>query len=180
MQATIRELMTNAGIKNISRAVQTLRHTKGVGLGLRGATEWEIQQALGYADVWDARKYKSEASNELRRQLGASFRGLRRVGDEAALDRKDRFGYLRTYGNNYIRYVPYFQLGVALHGAGDCAAALASFDQSETRGETADVPDLNAQLQGLRDDCKIRLAPPAIEPADTTPGSASTRSTRSA
>jgi len=87
---------------------------------------------------------------------------------EAALDRKDRFGYLRTYGNNYIRYVPYFQLGVALHGAGDCAAALASFDQSETRGETVDVPDLNARLEGLRNECEIRLAPPAIEPADTT------------
>ncbi len=85
---------------------------------------------------------------------------------EAALKRKDRFGYLRTYGNNYIRYVPYFQLGVALHGAGDCEAALASFDQSETRGETVDVPDLRARLQGLRGECEIRLAPPEVEPAD--------------
>ncbi len=86
---------------------------------------------------------------------------------EAALERKDRFGYLRTYGNNYIRYVPYFQLGIALHGAGDCEGALASFDESETRGETVDVPDLDARLQRLRDECDIRLAPPPVEPADT-------------
>lgn len=87
---------------------------------------------------------------------------------EAALERKDRSGYLRTYGNNYIRYVPYFQLGVALHGAGDCEAALANFDQSETRGETADVPDLDARMRRLREECEVRLAPPAVEPADTT------------
>ena len=87
MQATIRELMTTAGIKNISRAVQMLRHTTGVALGLRGANEWEIQQALGYTDVLDARRYKSEASDELRRRLGGGFSGLRRVRDEAARDR---------------------------------------------------------------------------------------------
>ncbi len=86
---------------------------------------------------------------------------------EAALARKNRSGYLRTYGNNYIRYVPYFQLGIALHGAGDCEGALASFDESETRGETVDVPDLDARLQRLRDECEIRLAPPPVEPADT-------------
>lgn len=87
---------------------------------------------------------------------------------EAALERKDRSGYLRTYGNNYIRYVPHFQLGVALHGAGDCQAALASFDQSETRGETVDVPDLDTRMRSLREECEIRLAPPPVEPADTT------------
>jgi len=87
---------------------------------------------------------------------------------EAALERKRRSGYLRTYGNNYIRYVPQFQLGVALHGAGDCEAALASFDRSETRGETADVPELDARLQRLRGECETRLAPAPVEPAVTT------------
>ena len=49
-----------------------------------------------------------------------------------ALERKHRSGYLRTYGNNYIRYVPHFQLGVALHGTGDCEAALLSFDDHDS------------------------------------------------
>ena len=84
---------------------------------------------------------------------------------EAALARKGRSGYLRTYGNNYIRYAPYFQLGVAQHGAGDCEGALASFDGSETRRETADVPELDLRLHELREECEVRLAPPVVDPA---------------
>ena len=81
---------------------------------------------------------------------------------EAALARKKRSGYLRTYGNNYIRYVPHFQLGVAWHGAGDCQAAVASFAQSEARSETADAPELAVRLERLRDECETRLAPPVV------------------
>lgn len=79
---------------------------------------------------------------------------------EAALNRKKRSGYLRTYGNNYIRYVPHYQLGVALHGAGNCEAALASFERSEGRDETTDVPEFATRLKRLREECEIRLAPP--------------------
>ena len=86
----------------------------------------------------------------------------------AALERKKRSGYLRTYGNNYIRYVPYFQLGVAHHGADDCEAALAAFSRSESRAETADVPEYRARLERLREDCELRLSPPAFEPPATT------------
>jgi len=81
---------------------------------------------------------------------------------EAALARKQRSGYLRTYGNNYIRYVPHFQLGVAWHGAGDCETALASFERSEAGRETAGLPELAMRLERLRDECKTRLAPPAV------------------
>ncbi|NIL99777.1 MAG: hypothetical protein GTO30_08665 [Acidobacteria bacterium] len=84
---------------------------------------------------------------------------------EAALERKKRSGYLRTYGNNYIRYVPHFQLGVALHGAGDCAAALASFEESVAREETAELPNLDTRLQRLSAECDERLAPPPVEVA---------------
>lgn len=79
---------------------------------------------------------------------------------ETALGRKKRSGYLRTYGNNYMRYVPHYQLGVALHGAGECEAALASFERSEDRGETTDVPEFATRLKRLREECEIRLAPP--------------------
>ena len=82
---------------------------------------------------------------------------------EHALQRKSRSGYLRTYGNNYIRYTPHFQLGVAQQQAGDCEAALASLEQSESRNETKGVPELQGRLQQLRDDCTTRLAPPPLE-----------------
>jgi tetratricopeptide (TPR) repeat protein len=79
---------------------------------------------------------------------------------EAALAKKKRTGYLRTYGNHYIRYVPQFYLGVAHHDAGDCETALAWFERSEAAGETEPVPELAARLSKLRGDCEAILAPP--------------------
>lgn len=87
----------------------------------------------------------------------------------AAMQRKKRSGYLRTYGNNYIRYVPHYQLGVALHGAGDCEGALASFRESATRKETNDAPALAGRLARLSAECETRLAPPPVEVAQADP-----------
>jgi tetratricopeptide (TPR) repeat protein len=78
----------------------------------------------------------------------------------AALARRSRSGYFRTYGNNYLRYVPQFWLGVAYHDLDDCERALASFDRSEAAAETADEPVLAARLRALRTACEFRLAPP--------------------
>jgi tetratricopeptide (TPR) repeat protein len=78
---------------------------------------------------------------------------------ERALARKGRSGYIRTYGNNYIRYVPWYYLGVAHHDAGDCEQSLAAFERSETAGETAPVPALATRLRALRSDCELSLAP---------------------
>lgn len=82
---------------------------------------------------------------------------------EAALSRKDRSGYVRTYGNNYIRYVPYFQLGIARHASGQWDAALEALRVSDERGETDDLPELATRVRALREDCRVRLAPPPAE-----------------
>lgn len=84
---------------------------------------------------------------------------------ETALAGKQRSGFLRTYGNNYIRYVPHFQLGRAYHGMGDCERALQSFERSTEAGETGPVPELDARLRAVRAECEQRLAPPpAVQP----------------
>ncbi|RMG43758.1 MAG: hypothetical protein D6718_11450 [Acidobacteria bacterium] len=70
-------------------------------------------------------------------------------------------GYYRTYGNNYLRYTPYFHLGAALHDSGDCAGALEAFRRSEESGELEDLPLLAARRRALREACTARLAPPA-------------------
>lgn len=88
---------------------------------------------------------------------------------ESALSRKKRSGYLRTYGNNYIRYAPYLHLGVAYHGAGDCTAALAAFDESDDHSETDDVPEFHSVSLQLREECRLRLAPPVVEPPVAEP-----------
>ncbi len=87
---------------------------------------------------------------------------------ETALERKKGTGYFRTYGNNYIRYVPRFYLGVAYHGAGDWERALASFDLSEEAGETAAVPSLDTRMRSLRAACESQLAPPPAQPVETS------------
>ncbi len=86
---------------------------------------------------------------------------------QRAMQRKKRSGYFRTYGNNYLRYVPHFHLGVAYHGMGDCERALASFTRSEDENETAPEPALAARLRSLRQACEERLAPAPPEPTLT-------------
>ena len=77
-----------------------------------------------------------------------------------ALAQRSRSGYFRTYGNNYLRYVPQYWLGVAYHDLDDCERALASFERSDAAAETADEPLLAARLRALRTACEFRLAPP--------------------
>lgn len=79
---------------------------------------------------------------------------------QAAVSRKQRSGYFRTYGNNYVRYVPHFYLGVAHHDAGDCERAMTSFERSDAAKETAEVPALASTLRSLRTACETRLEPP--------------------
>jgi len=83
---------------------------------------------------------------------------------ETALKRKKRSGYFRTYGNNYVRYLPHFYLGVAHHDAGNCRQSLADFERSEAAQETEPLPALAARLQSLRGACQALLAPPPVAP----------------
>jgi tetratricopeptide (TPR) repeat protein len=85
---------------------------------------------------------------------------------QRALSLKDRPGYFRTYGNNYIRYLPHFYLGVAHHDAGNCEMAIESFQVSESSGETDSLPALAGRMRSLRTACEAVLAPPAIAPQE--------------
>ena len=92
---------------------------------------------------------------------------------QAAVSRRQRTGYFRTYGNNYVRYVPHFYLGVAHHDAGDCEEALRSFERSDAAKETAAVPALESTLRSLRTACEARLQPPPESLPAPPPSSAS-------
>lgn len=54
-------------------------------------------------------------------------------------------------------YVPYFYLGVARYGEGDCERALEAFETSESEGVIRDLEEY-ATLQDLRGDCEERGA----------------------
>ena len=83
---------------------------------------------------------------------------------ESALERKSKSGYLRTYGNNYVRYAPRFYLGVAYHALGDCDQALQQFAESDARNETERDAELAELLKSLRSACEwVAQAPAPVE-----------------
>ncbi len=55
-------------------------------------------------------------------------------------------------------YLPYAYLGFALAGEGDCAGALAAWDESEHQGVIGTLPDELARLEASRKECAERLA----------------------
>jgi site-specific recombinase XerD len=77
MQAAIRQLMVAAGIKDIRRAVHSLRHTVGADLRKRGADIRDIQEVLRHADIGTTQIYTQMAREELRKKLPRRFTDYR-------------------------------------------------------------------------------------------------------
>ncbi len=73
MQAAIRQVMMDAGIKNIHRAVHSLRHTVGADLRKRGADIRDIQDVLRHADIGTTQIYTQMAREDLRKKLPRRF-----------------------------------------------------------------------------------------------------------
>jgi site-specific recombinase XerD len=77
MQAAIKQLMVAAGIKDIRRAVHSLRHTVGADLRKRGADIRDIQEVLRHADIGTTQIYTQMAREELRKKLPRRFTDYR-------------------------------------------------------------------------------------------------------
>jgi site-specific recombinase XerD len=78
MQAAVRQLMVAAGLKDIRRAVHSLRHTVGADLRKRGADIRDIQEVLRHADIGTTQIYTQMAREELRKKLPKRFIDHRR------------------------------------------------------------------------------------------------------
>ncbi len=79
MQAAVRGLMVAAGIKDIHRAVHSLRHTVGADLRRRGADIRDIQDVLRHADISTTQIYTQMARDELRKKLPRRFMDNRQL-----------------------------------------------------------------------------------------------------
>jgi site-specific recombinase XerD len=73
MQAAIHQIMVDAGITNIHRAVHSLRHTVGANLRKRGADIRDIQEVLRHADIGTTQIYIQMAREDLRKKLPRRF-----------------------------------------------------------------------------------------------------------
>lgn len=74
---------------------------------------------------------------------------------------------LRTYGVNFIQYVPHYYLGMAEMNLGDCSAALQALNNSASQAVVKRLSDLDSRQNSAIEQCddKLRLAqndpPPA-------------------
>jgi site-specific recombinase XerD len=73
MPAAIRQILVDAGITNIHRAVHSLRHTFGADLRKRGADIRDIQEVLRHADIGTTQIYTHMAREDLRKKLPRRF-----------------------------------------------------------------------------------------------------------
>lgn len=73
MQEAVRKLMIAARIKDVRRAVHSLRHTVGADLRKRGADIRDIQEVLRHADIGTTLVYTQMAREDLRRKLPRRF-----------------------------------------------------------------------------------------------------------
>lgn len=69
MQGVIRDLLMEAGIENITRAVHMLRHTLGADLRKRGADIRDIQQVLRHSDIHSTQIYTQMSTMDLKKKL---------------------------------------------------------------------------------------------------------------
>ena len=73
MQAAVRDLIVRAGIRDIRRAVHSLRNTVGVDLRKRGTDIRDIQDVLCHASIGTTQIYTQMAREELREKLPTRF-----------------------------------------------------------------------------------------------------------
>ncbi len=98
----------------------------------------------------------------------------RAIAEQPAPDPQAR---IRMYGQRFVPYVPYFYLGLAAFSRGDCATAVALFEDSRHAGALNGLREAERQAMMLRS-CRAKLGtavattPPATPPAATPPTAA--------
>lgn len=73
MQQVIQDILKEAGIENIHRAVHMLRHTAGADLRKRGADIRDIQQFLRHSSIQSTQIYTQMAASDLGQKLPRRF-----------------------------------------------------------------------------------------------------------
>ncbi|MEM9302126.1 MAG: hypothetical protein AAGE01_08455 [Pseudomonadota bacterium] len=83
--------------------------------------------------------------------------GTARESLEAAIaDEPGAKDKMRSYGMRFIPYVPHFYLGEALYNLGDCAGAVAAYDEAMSQGIIQGLDEFPA-LQQNRDACQASV-----------------------
>ena len=109
-----------------------------------------------YQDGVDAAKRGEWA--EVRRLMGAA------LAEESTPSKR-----MRTYGTNFIPYVPHYYLGLANARLGDCAAAVSAFKTPASESVVAGLPLATEQRATLAKCEQQMLAANTVKPADPPP-----------
>lgn len=96
---------------------------------------------------------------------------VRRLMSAALAEESKPNPRMRTYGTNFIPYVPHYWLGLANARLGDCAAALQAFDNPDSRAIVARIPAQAGEMASQRGRCEQQMLAQAkpVETPTTTP-----------
>jgi hypothetical protein len=117
--------------------------------------------------------YKKDYQDGIQAAEKGNWAEARRLMNAALAAEAKPSPRMRTYGTNFIPYVPHYWLGLANARLGDCAAALQAFDNPGSRGIVADIPAQASEMASQRSRCEQQMLA-QTKPVEPAPGPVST------
>jgi len=116
--------------------------------------------------------YKKDYQDGVAAAEKGNWAEVRRLMQAAIRENPTPLPRMRTYGTNFIPYVPHYYLGLANARLDDCNAAVGAFRTAESARVVAGLPQLASEQSAQIKGCEQRLLaaanpPPASQPTGT-------------
>ncbi len=128
--------------------------------------------------------YKKDYQDGVAAAEKGNWAEVRRLMQAAIRENPTPVPRMRTYGTNFIPYVPHYYLGLANARLDDCNAAIGAFRTAESARVVAGLPQFASEQSAQLKGCEQRLLaatnpPPATQPT-TTPAQPTTQPSKPA
>jgi len=114
---------------------------------------------IGLNGLIFAEKWYNNYENALKSVEDQNWSEAIRYLQEALSDRPEPSFEAKTTGLRFIKYMPYYYLGLAYYKQGKCKEAAAAFKKSLDYGVVKNIPELYSSLEKMASDCEKKLAP---------------------
>jgi hypothetical protein len=110
--------------------------------------------------------YKTDYQDGIEAAEKGNWAEVRRLMNAALAKESKPVARMRTYGTNFIPYVPHYWLGLANARLGDCAAALQAFDNPGSRSIVAGIPAQAGEMASQRSRCEQQMLAQQNKPVE--------------